>query len=181
MGLDMFLTKRIYVGAQFKHRNVTGNINITAYGKPIPINFDKVSYIVEDVAYWRKANAIHNWFVENVQDGVDDCREYYVSHKKLRELLDTCKTVLNSSKLVPCKIKIGYRIDKEGNKIYEYQDGLIIEDSSVAVELLPTTNGFFFGSTDYDEYYLDDIKYTIDVLEEALKDENAEFYYCSSW
>lgn len=158
MGLDMFLTKRIYVGAQFKHRNVTGNINITAYGKPIPINFDKVSYIVEDVAYWRKANAIHNWFVENVQDGVDDCRKYYVSHKKLRELLDTCKTVLNSSK-----------------------DGLIIEDSSVAVELLPTTNGFFFGSTDYDEYYLDDIKYTIDVLEEALKDENAEFYYCSSW
>ena len=31
--------------------------------------------IYEDnqIASWRKANAIHKWFVDNVQDGVDDC------------------------------------------------------------------------------------------------------------
>jgi len=42
------------------------------------------------VAYWRKANQIHGWFVDNVQEGNDNCREYYVSHDKLRELVRLC-------------------------------------------------------------------------------------------
>ena len=33
------------------------------------------------VGYWRKANAIHNWFVQNVQDNRDECQKSYVSHK----------------------------------------------------------------------------------------------------
>jgi len=43
-----------------------------------------------NVAYWRKVNAVHGWFVENVQNGEDDCGEYYVSHDKLRELVRLC-------------------------------------------------------------------------------------------
>jgi hypothetical protein len=46
-------------------------------------------------AYWRKANQIHNWFVANVQDNVDNCREYYVSHDKLRELKTICEQAYN--------------------------------------------------------------------------------------
>ena len=44
-----------------------------------------------EVMYWRKANAIHKWFVDNVQGGEDDCREYPVSNDQLIELRDTCK------------------------------------------------------------------------------------------
>lgn len=44
-----------------------------------------------NVAYWRKANQIHAWFVDNVQNGEDDCGEYYVSKDKLVELLELCK------------------------------------------------------------------------------------------
>ena len=33
MGLDMYLTKSIYVGGMYEHRQVKGEINITAYGK----------------------------------------------------------------------------------------------------------------------------------------------------
>lgn len=29
MGLDMYLTKRIYIGAQYRHNNVKGVINLT--------------------------------------------------------------------------------------------------------------------------------------------------------
>lgn len=43
-------------------------------------------------AYWRKCNQIHAWFVRNVQQGEDNCGEYYVSHERLKELLNTCKT-----------------------------------------------------------------------------------------
>ena len=55
-------------------------------------------------AYWRKVNAVHNWFVQNVQNGEDDCGEYYVSHEKLKELLATCRQALfkkDPSELMP--------------------------------------------------------------------------------
>ena len=45
-------------------------------------------------AYWRKANQIHAWFVDNVQQGNDDCGEYYVSHEKLKELLSLVNKAL---------------------------------------------------------------------------------------
>jgi hypothetical protein len=47
-----------------------------------------------EVAYWRKANAIHRWFVDTCQDGNDDCRQSYVSREQLQKLLETCKAVL---------------------------------------------------------------------------------------
>lgn len=47
-------------------------------------------------AYWRKANQIHKWFVDNVQNGSDDCGEYYVSQDKLIELLALCKHALET-------------------------------------------------------------------------------------
>jgi hypothetical protein len=73
MGLDMFLSRKKYVGAEYEHRKVTGNISIKIGDKELPIDFNKVSYIEESVAYWRKQNAIHKWFVDKVQSGNDDC------------------------------------------------------------------------------------------------------------
>ena len=49
--------------------------------------------IVEEVAYWRKANAIHKWFVDNVQSGKDDCDSYEVSREQLVKLLGDCEQV----------------------------------------------------------------------------------------
>ena len=124
--------------------------------------------IMQQVADWRKANEIHNWFVENIQDGEDDCcfhRE--VTEDDLEELLDVCKTVLKSCELVS---------GEEGFKI--------VKDTSVAEELLPTQSGFFFGGTDYDEWYVEDIKYTIEIIEKILNETDFDthaIYYCSSW
>ena len=61
------------------------------------------------------------------------------------------------------------------------EDGKYIVDARVAKELLPTQEGFFFGSTDYDEYYYSDLQDTKQILEEALKDAHADFEYCASW
>ena len=49
-----------------------------------------------NVAYWRKSNQIHNWFVINVQRGEDDCGEYYVSHNKIKELVNTCTLAITN-------------------------------------------------------------------------------------
>ena len=96
MGLDMYLEKRIYVGAYHDHRKVEGNISLTCNGKPIVINLKNVADISERVAYWRKATQIHNWFVHNVQNGEDNCDEYGVTYKDLMKLKDLCEEVIRT-------------------------------------------------------------------------------------
>lgn len=152
MGLDMYLSKKTYV----KNWNHTKpeeryEIQILKGGQPEnTIKPERINYIEEGVGYWRKFNALHAWFVENCQDGVDDCRDAYVSNEKFKELLSILK-----------------QID---------------DDHSLAEELLPTTQGFFFGSDEYDEYYFEEISRTIEIMEALLlEDENAEFVYQSSW
>lgn len=90
MGLDMYLVKKNYVGAKYEHRKVKGEVEIEVEGRLLDIDFKKITYIIEEVGYWRKANAIHGWFVANVQGGKDDCGEYYVSYEKLQELKNLC-------------------------------------------------------------------------------------------
>jgi hypothetical protein len=51
------------------------------------------------VMYWRKANAIHKWFVDKVQGGVDDCSEFEVSLEQLEQLLAVIDTVLDNPNL----------------------------------------------------------------------------------
>lgn len=150
MGLDMYLDKRSYV-RQWEHIDADKqyNVEVTRGGEPTNINPKKVKYIIEEAGYWRKANQIHRWFVENVQKGIDDCGDYYVERNRLQELLDICK--------------------------------IVQLDHSKAEELLPSASGFFFGGTDYDEWYYNDIDNTISILEEALEDKDAEYYYSSSW
>ena len=150
MGLDMYLNKHTYV-QQWEHQKPEEKykVEVTKGGEPTSINPKKIKYIIEEAGYWRKQNQIHQWFVENVQDGVDNCGEYYVSAEKLRELLALCKAVQNQPE--------------------------------VAEEVLPTASGFFFGGTEYDEWYYKDIENTIQILNEALADTNGEYYYSSSW
>ena len=154
MGLDMFLTKKSYVGAEYEHRNVKAEVVITIDGKPLNIDVTKISEITERIGYWRKANAIHNWFVTNVQDGVDECQEAEVSLKQLTTLRDECKKVL------------------------EFKDK--------ASEILPSAEGFFFGGTDYDKWYFQDMEYTVEILDKVIS-ENTEadyeitYFYQSSW
>lgn len=92
MGLDMYLSKKIYIGANYQHRNVKLNIKCSINKKPIKINIDKVTYIVEEVGYWRKANHIHNWFIQ-LNDGVDDCNPISVEREDLIKLMELCKEV----------------------------------------------------------------------------------------
>ena len=50
----------------------------------------------------------------------------------------------------------------------------VLKDHKKADELLPTRSGFFFGSTDYDEYYFDDLKDIITEMEKLKKDYNED-------
>jgi hypothetical protein len=183
MGLDMYLNKKTYVKnwdhfePKDKHQVI-----VLKGGLPVKgINVEKVKYIEEEAAYWRKANQIHNWFVENIQNGKDDCGEYYVDKEQLQELVDVCKKVIKASKLIDGKIINGQSM-KDGEWVNNLEDGQVIEDPSLAQELLPTQSGFFFGGTEYDKWYLDDLQHTVDMLEPYLSEDiRGDFYYSSSW
>jgi hypothetical protein len=94
MGLDQYLTARrflwIYDNGEGKDAEI---------GKNIRALFPEIAQyrprnVSVEVGYWRKANAIHRWFVDNLQDGVDDCRETPVTLGALQTLLDTVNEVL---------------------------------------------------------------------------------------
>ena len=139
--------------------------------------------IFQQITSWRKANQIHNWFVENVQSGIDDCGMYEVTEEQLKELLSVCEEVVESCKLIKGKIMNGYRYEN-GKQIPIYEDGEYIEDSSIAEELLPTTSGFFFGGTNYDQWYYEDVKNTINIIQNVLLGTDFEHeivMYSSSW
>lgn len=146
MGLDMYLnaSKHLYREESFELVEKIKKMSRTAM---IPRR------IVFDAMYWRKANAIHKWFVDNVQGGEDDCKEYDVDIEKLKTLCSLLDKMLSMPK-------------------------------EEAVKLLPTTSGFFFGSTEYDEWYWKDIEETRDRLNELLSDPTIDDYcftYQSSW
>jgi hypothetical protein len=155
MGLDMYLTKKTYIGNKWRtgaqlikvivpnEKDQKGTIPVKS------INSERISEITEEFGYWRKANAIHNWFVENVQKGVDECQESYVDTEQLKNLL----AIVNE----------------------------VLENPSKAEQLLPTTKGFFFGSQEYDEYSFQDLRDTKAIIEKALAENDGTFYYQSSW
>lgn len=147
---------------------------------------DKYGYerIMEEVGYWRKANQIHNFFVENVQDGEDDCKYHHECTKEiLEDLLDRCYKVLTGSIMMLGQVKNGQQyVDKKWVDCME--PGKVIINPEVAEELLPSCGGFFFGSTEYDEYYMQDIENTIEIIKKVLATTDFEtqaIYYVSSW
>ena len=178
----MYLSKKTYV-KNWDHQTPEEKhqVSVKLGKKKHPhIKPKRVSHIIEDVAYWRKANHIHRWFVDNVQDGEDDCREYYVERERLRELVNLCKQVNEIIKKAPKKtieIVTGWRGGEEIKQPHEVYD----ITSTEIEDLLPTQSGFFFGGTEYDEWYIKSNENTIEMLEPLLDEEGGDFYYTSSW
>ena len=174
MGLDMYLNARIHVSKldysdwdrntdewpppttqMFRSLEADAPTGLTKYSEFSGI---EVSY---PVAYWRKANAIHGWFVRECGGGVDECQPIYVPREKLVELRDACQSVLSVSV------------------------GVNREDVAAEVGLLPTP-GFFFGSYEMDEWYFDDLKRTVEMLDHILslipeEEFDWSFIYQASW
>jgi hypothetical protein len=100
MGLDMYLT----ASNSYFDSEIFGSDRRESYGNVIQAvngegfiggdNFTNYAEVSLSVAYWRKAHQIHQWFVDNVQNGEDNCAKYYVSRDKLEELLATCEEVV---------------------------------------------------------------------------------------
>ena len=151
MGLDQTLQREIYVGGNYEHNNVGGIVDIISSNKRHIIDPKTISTIQIHVAYWRKSNQIHKWIVEKSNDGEypEDDTKVSITGEQLLELVEICKELLE---------------DKDVDK---------------AMELLPPSEGFFFGSSDIDDYYWQDLEYTVEQLKDIDKEEY--FTYIASY
>ena len=136
------------------------------------------------LAYWRKANQIHQFFV-NLSGGDDNCQDIEVSREELETLLSKCKQILGG------RVESVSEIDARRLESVEAIATLVKKhgtSSSEPSQILPTQGGFFFGSTDYDEYYYSGLEHTVQVLEKILNhpgipkdDYSWSFIYQASW
>ncbi len=148
MGLDMYLSATLYT-SQYSDPEIHTKLSAIEIDWPTKSEGSGSIEITKQVAYWRKANQIHDWFVQNVQGGTDECQRSYVDQSQLQELHDLCVETIKT------------------------------KDTS---ELEPS-EGFFFGGTEIDEYYWQDLQSTIDQLAPLLDEKftNFSFHYQSSW
>lgn len=152
------------------------------------------------IAYFRKHNQIHNWFVQNVQNGNDDCRRYPITVDDIKKLLSICETIMSHVTKTPRPPKI--KTDSKGNQYecLQYDDYKISgEGMQYVINNLPTKDGFFFGSTGYDDDYFWCIENAIKELNNVLTITKLNYFhihtdkktgkytgdwvieYCSSW
>lgn len=163
----MYLTGKVYLSEYIEDEK--------KISKEIQKLFPDIDFKVQEVEFnihsWRKCNAIHKWFVENVQEGNDNCGTYYVGWEQLEELLKIINEIL------------GYDKKDKREKILITLDG-IKGKIELARKLLPTSSGFFFGDTEYDDYYFQDLEDTKKMIEKLLNNKDYErlnLYYSSSW
>lgn len=153
--------------------------------KPLQNTYSKHYTIFEQIADWSKANQIHAWFVNNIQNEIDDCSYYFVTKDNLLDLKEICEKVL---KLNP------YTLDKDSYLLYYsannlIEKGIITKEQYAKLEtelnkILPTKEGLFFGPTDYALSYFLNVKETLKMLTKILDNadfENEIYLYNSSW
>jgi len=143
MGLDMYLNKKRYFGLNFKHNQNDKETKIIINGEEIPTK--DLTYIEYNVLYWRKANHIHKFFVDNCQNGVDDCRDSYVSEKVLQKLLDIATRIQKdktlAEELLPTQSGFFFG-DVEFNEWYYKSIDELVENLPKLIE-----------DTEYEYYY----------------------------
>lgn len=121
------------------------------------IDKEENAYVISgeyEIAYWRKANQIRHWFVNHIEEFKEDHNGGYYTITK--ELLEELIEDCNS----------------------------VLTNHDMAEDILPTSSGFFFGSTRYDEWYYNQLENTIDQCERVINEtdwENEVIVYHESW
>lgn len=167
MGLDMYLYAR-------------GGVNIDT-GEQLKD---------EEIAYWRKFNALHTLFLEVTGADLDsNCEELDLTEENLVSILNTLQQVKLILDKAPKYIEketedgiISQPIDVEDILVYEGDDFIFDEETNELIqELLPPQGGFFWGSTNIDSWYYEDVVRAIPDIQNALdltRQGERIYYYC---
>ena len=168
MGLDMYFSRRTYVSSFKSTRDADGNwgerdvnnMELKFDDADLShINLQNVRYIEELFGEFRKFNALHAYVVDNFGGGRDECQIIYLDIDNLIQIHEMLSLV---------------------------KESLSIGDKVIASQTLPPSEGFFFGSTEIDEWYEKDVNEAVEVFgkiieEHSIVGHNASYSYQASW
>ena len=168
MGLDMYFSRRTYVSSFKSTRDADGNWGVRDVNNMelkfddadlSHINLQNVRYIEELFGEFRKFNALHAYVVDNFGGGKDECQIIYLDIDNLIQIHEMLSLV---------------------------KESLSIGDKVIASQTLPPSEGFFFGSTEIDEWYEQDVNKAVEVFgkvieEHSIVGHNASYSYQASW
>lgn len=146
MGLDMYLLEDVYIGGRVLKDAIKDKLEIPLTSGNIKISLSELDSITLLKGQWKGFEAVHSWIVR-------ECDNSFIRH--------------GYSFYIPNdKLKELLEICKE-----------IFYDKTKSVSLLPSEGGPDLESEESpDRYYMDDIEYTITVLE-SLDLENGLYRY----
>ena len=164
MGLDMYFYARKTTYKSFSKWDKSSKVDETNYPEDLKTfsdyiydrNFKSVQTETRyQIGYFRKFNALHSYIVKTFADGIDNCQDIILYKEDVEQIKKVLDEVLNAHQ----------QVEK-------------------AKELLPTQSGFFFGGTDYDEFYFEDVKDAADLMQSFLDNFDFDKYqlvYRASW
>lgn len=97
-------------------------------------------------------------------------------HKRKRETLYEFRKVnfLVSffSERIDGKIEncVPVKVNREDIVVLKDRCEIVLAHHELAEQLLPTQEGFFFGDTDYDEYYFEQVEDVLETCKDLLQD-----------
>ena len=164
MGLDMYFYARKTTYKSFSKWDKPDRADETNYPEDLKIfsdyiydrNFKSVQTETRyQIGYFRKFNALHSYIVKTFANGIDNCQDIILYKEDVEKIKKVLDDVLN-----------------------------VHQQAEKAKEILPTQSGFYFGGTDYDEFYFDEVKVAADLMQSFLDNFDFESYqlvYQASW
>lgn len=164
MGLDMYFYARKTTYKSFSKWDKPDRADETNYPEDLKTfsdyiydrNFKSVQTVISyQIGYFRKFNALHSYIVKTFADGIDNCQDIILYKEDVEKIKRVLDDVLN-----------------------------VHQQAEKAKEILPTQSGYFFGGTDYDEYYFEEVKVAADLMQNLLDNFDFEKYqliYRASW
>ena len=94
MGLDIYLSKKTFIGAMFRTSKFGGIISLTRRGKPIPIKPERVTYVEEDVYHGKGMYWLQDWLNRELPEAPGNAEEREIDDDLVDRLHQACVEVL---------------------------------------------------------------------------------------
>ena len=94
MGLDIYISKKTFIGAMFHASGVNGIISLTKRGKQIPIKLRRVAYVIEDIYHGNKTYWLHDWLNRELPEELMNAKKCEISEDVMDCLHRVCVEIL---------------------------------------------------------------------------------------
>ena len=155
MGLDVYISKKIFIGAMYRSCGITGEIRLFRHGREIPVVLENVSYIIEQIYHGRKTWWLLEWLNGELPEELSgNGEDHEISREVLSRLCRDCAEVLR------------HKDAQDFNAVWKEHLGCQVNE-----DLDEESKGIL----------LQDIQELKEGLERALGDEDVTFMVSASW